>query len=179
MSGWLYLIKNGGLYKIGITNNFENRMRQLKPDYVVSKLYSVEFKKLEREFHKRYKKVRIPQTEYFRLDEKQINEIIHRISRFHFSKKIIFYMFIKIALVLFLVFSLIFLFISLYINDIKNVLYISLLYMEKISFLLSFIYLFIKSNKYLSFINEFKFRTLRAAFFLLFALAFKLSPASL
>ena len=28
MSGWLYLIKNKDLYKIGITKNLENRMRE-------------------------------------------------------------------------------------------------------------------------------------------------------
>ena len=75
MTGWLYLIKNGDLYKIGITSNFDRRMRQLKPDCIVAKLYSKEFKKLERELHKKYKNVRIPQTEYFRLDHFQINEI--------------------------------------------------------------------------------------------------------
>ena len=78
MSGWLYLIRNKDLYKIGITKNFENRMRQLKPDYIVAKLYSRDFKQLEKELHKRYKKVRIPQTEYFRLDQKQIKQI-HKI----------------------------------------------------------------------------------------------------
>ena len=68
MSGWLYLIRNRDLYKIGITKNFENRMRQLKPDNVVAKYYTADFVKLERELHNRYKKFRIPQTEYFRLE---------------------------------------------------------------------------------------------------------------
>ena len=72
MSGWVYLIKNGDLYKIGITKNIDKRMRQLKPDYVVAKLYSCQFRELEREFHKRYKNVRIPQTEYFSLEHKQL-----------------------------------------------------------------------------------------------------------
>ena len=49
MSGWLYLIRNRDLYKIGITKNFENRMRQLKPNNVVAKFYSPDFVKLERE----------------------------------------------------------------------------------------------------------------------------------
>ena len=69
MSGWLYLIRNRDLYKIGITKNFENRMRQLKPDNVVAKFYTADFVKLERELHNRYKKFRIPQTEYFRLEQ--------------------------------------------------------------------------------------------------------------
>ena len=55
MSGWLYLIRNRDLYKIGITKNFENRMRQLKPDNVVAKFYTADFVKLERELHNRYK----------------------------------------------------------------------------------------------------------------------------
>jgi len=79
MSGWLYLIRNRDLYKIGITKNFENRMRQLKPDNVVAKFYTADFVKLERELHNRYKKYRIPQTEYFRLENSHIKEIKKRI----------------------------------------------------------------------------------------------------
>ena len=48
MSGWLYIIRNGDLYKIGITKNIEQSMRQLRPDYIVSKLFSSDFKQLER-----------------------------------------------------------------------------------------------------------------------------------
>ena len=72
MSGWLYIIRNGDLYKIGITKNFDNRMRQLKPDKVISKLYTTNFKQLEKDFHKKYHDVRIPQTEYFRLTDHQL-----------------------------------------------------------------------------------------------------------
>ena len=75
MSGWLYLIRNRDLYKIGITKNFENRMKQLKPDNVVAKFYTDDFVKLERELHNRYKNLRIPQTEYFRLENFHIKEI--------------------------------------------------------------------------------------------------------
>ena len=75
MRGWLYLIRNRDLYKIGITKNFDNRMRQLKPDNVIIKLYTKDFLKLERELHNRYKKYRIPQTEYFRLKDYHLKEI--------------------------------------------------------------------------------------------------------
>ena len=81
MKGWLYLIRNGDLYKIGITRNFDNRMRQLKADEIIVRLYSSEFKKLERELHKRYRNVRIPQTEYFRLGHKEIRDIKKRINK--------------------------------------------------------------------------------------------------
>ena len=81
MSGWLYLIRNRDLYKIVITKNIENRMRQLKPDNVVAKLYTQDFFKLERELHNRYKKFRIPQTEYFRLENCHLKEIKQRICK--------------------------------------------------------------------------------------------------
>ena len=79
MNGWLYLIRNRDIYKIGITKNFKNRMQQLKPDSVIVKLYSRDFIKLERELHNRYKKYRIPQTEYFRLNVDHVNEIKQRV----------------------------------------------------------------------------------------------------
>ena len=67
MSGFVYLIRNKDLYKIGITQNLEQRMKALKPDEIVSTLETDDFEKLEKKLHKKYKSVRIPQTEYFRL----------------------------------------------------------------------------------------------------------------
>tara|TARA_Y100001968_G_scaffold265679_1_gene254936 strand:+ start:372 stop:911 length:540 start_codon:yes stop_codon:yes gene_type:complete len=173
MSGWLYLIKNGDLYKIGITKNIENRMRQLKPDLLVSKLYSKDFRKLEREFHKRYKNVRIPQTEYFRLDNKQIKDIKQRIRKFNYPFSITFGILINSFCILLLLSLLVIFFTSLTNNDIENILFISLHTMEKISFIISFLYLFIKSDMYLSFMNELKFRSSRVIIFILFGLIFR------
>ena len=95
MSGWLYLIRNRDLYKIGITKNFDNRMRQLKPDYVVTKLYTRDFMKLEKELHNRYEKFRIPQTEYFRLKEYHLKQIKQRISKLDYPMSLIIEIFIK------------------------------------------------------------------------------------
>ena len=67
MRGFVYLIRNKDLYKIGITQNLEQRMKALKPDEIVSTLETDDFEKLEKKLHKKYKSVRIPQTEYFRL----------------------------------------------------------------------------------------------------------------
>ena len=72
MSGWVYLIRNKDLHKIGITENLEQRMKQLKPDAIVSTLETEYFESLEKELHKRYKNVRIPQSEYFRLNYEQL-----------------------------------------------------------------------------------------------------------
>ena len=173
MNGWLYLIKNGNLYKIGITRHFDNRMRQLKPDNVVVKLYSSEFKLLEREFHKRYKNVRIPQTEYFRLDHRQIRQIKRRIRKFYYPKRMTLDIFMSSMSLLLLLFSFVFLYKFLFINDIPHVLLRSFQWMEFISFGLSFFSLFIKSNRYLSAFNELKFRLSRFCIFVLFAYLFR------
>ena len=113
MKGWLYLIRNRDLYKIGITKNFESRMRQLKPDNVVAKSYSNDFMKLERELHIRYKKLRIPQTEYFRLKKNHIKEIKIIISQLCYPKSIILEMFIKSLLLIQLIFLLVLIFLYL------------------------------------------------------------------
>ena len=104
MKGWLYLIRNRDLYKIGITKNYESRMRQLKPDSVVAKLYTSNFIKLERELHHRYKNFRIPQTEYFRLEKQHLKEIKHLISSLQYSNITIFWLFTKSSIFLLLFF---------------------------------------------------------------------------
>ena len=173
MSGWLYLIRNRDLYKIGITKNFENRMRQLKPDKVVAKFYSTDFVKLERELHHRYKKFRIPQTEYFRLENSHVKEIKQRIYILNYPLSLTFEICIK-SILLLLLFFFIVVVISLYINDLSMATYNSLFWMQRISFGLAFISLFVYSGKYLSFWNELKYRSTRLIIFLFFSFLFRL-----
>ena len=173
MSGWLYLIRNRDLYKIGITKNFHNRMRQLKPDNVVAKIYSKDFLKLERELHKRYKKFRIPQTEYFRLENNEVKEIKQRISRLDFPTGIIFGIFIKSFLLLLFIYVVVVIIISLNINDENIVIFKSLRLMERISFGLSILALITHSGKYLSFFNEVKYRLCKLIILTLFAVIFR------
>ena len=170
MKGWLYIIKNGDLYKIGITKNLDRRMRELKPDYVIAKIYSRDFKDLEKEIHNRFKNFRIPQTEYFRLDHTQIREIKQRISKLNYPIIIIF---IELTLILLFLFLIIFLFLSLYINSLNTVFFNTLLCMENISFCLSFLSFFIKSKKYFDLLSEFNFRLTRFFILILFAFFFK------
>ncbi len=179
MSGWLYLIRNRDLYKIGITKNFEKRMRQLKPDNVVAKLYTKDFIKLERELHKRYKKFRIPQTEYFRLDDYHLKEIKQRISKLDYPMIMIFFIFIKSLLFILLSFFLIIIFVSLNINDINIILNKSILLMERISFVSSFLSLFFNSGKYLSVLSESKYRFIRLINFIFFAFIFRIASGFL
>ena len=175
MSGWLYLIRNRDLYKIGITKNFENRMRQLKPDNVVAKFYTADFVKLERELHNRYKKFRIPQTEYFRLEKSHIKEIKQRISILNYPLSLTFGICLKSILLLFLIFFLTLVVISLYINNLNLAISKSLLWIERISFGLAFISLCVNSGKYLCFWNELKYRCTRLIIFILFSLLFRLA----
>ncbi len=179
MSGWLYLIRNRDLYKIGITKNLENRMRQLKPDNVVGKLYTRDFLKLERELHNRYKKFRIPQTEYFRLEDNHLNEIKQRIFKLEYPLSIYLQIFIKSLLLIILIFFLLFLLLFLNINDNNIILLKSLLWMERITFGYSFISLFVYSGKYLSFLNELKYRFSRLIVFIIFSYIFRIASVFL
>ena len=175
MSGWLYLIRNRDLYKIGITKNLQNRMRQLKPDTVVAKFYTADFVKLERELHNRYKKLRIPQTEYFRLENSHIKEIKKRISILNYPLSVTFGICIKSILFLLFIFFLTLLVISLYINDLNMAISKSLYWIERISFGLASISLFVNSAKYLSFWNELKYRFTRLIIFIVFSFLFRLA----
>ncbi len=175
MTGWLYLIRNRDLYKIGITKNFENRMRQLKPDKVIAKLYTTNFVKLERELHKRYKKYRIPQTEYFRLKDYHLKEIRKRISKLDFSISLILGILIKSIFFTILIFLLTLIFLSLNINDKDIIILKSIKLMETILFGYSLLSIFFHSGLYLSFFSELKYRLSRSSFFILFAFFFRIA----
>ena len=80
MAGIVYLIRNGDLHKIGTTKNLQRRMKQLKPDEIVKTLETTKFRAIEKELHRKYRDVRLPQTEYFRLTDQQLAECIRRLS---------------------------------------------------------------------------------------------------
>ena len=73
--GFVYLIRNKDIYKIGITENTLRRFGQLKPDEVINVVKCSNYRKLEKELHKKFKKYRIPQTEYFRFNQQQVEEV--------------------------------------------------------------------------------------------------------
>ncbi len=173
MYGWLYLIKNGDLYKIGITRKFKSRMVQLKPDKVLVKLYTNEFKQLERELHKRYKSVRIPQTEYFRLNRLQIKDLKKIVNRYYNPLSTTIWIFLRVLCLLIITFLVVILLKLLIINELQEVFRSSFHLMGKISFGLSLISLIFKSDRYYSFLNEFKFRFTRLSVFILFACIFR------
>ena len=73
--GFVYLIRNEDIYKIGITDNLLRRFNQLKPDEVLNVVRCSNFEKLEKDLHKKFKEYRIPQTEYFRLSKTKIEQV--------------------------------------------------------------------------------------------------------
>ena len=73
--GFVYLIRNEDIYKIGITDNLLRRFNQLKPDEVLNVVRCSNFEKLEKDLHKKFKEFRIPQTEYFRLNNNQLEQV--------------------------------------------------------------------------------------------------------
>lgn len=76
--GFVYFVRNGDLCKIGITENLLRRMDQLKPDEVLNVVRCSNYEELERTLHKRFRDVRLPQTEYFRLSDEQVQKV-HRL----------------------------------------------------------------------------------------------------
>lgn len=79
--GYVYMIRNGDLYKIGRTDNLQRRLKQLQPCTVVQTLETDRSRDLEYELHKKYKSKRLPQTEYFRLSESQVEKVAVALGR--------------------------------------------------------------------------------------------------
>ena len=73
--GYVYFIRNGNLHKIGITEDLVRRFKELAPDEILNVVRCENYDEVEKTLHARYKKVRLPQTEYFRLDDSQIAEV--------------------------------------------------------------------------------------------------------
>ena len=73
--GYVYLIRNGDLYKIGHTENLERRLKQLQPCVLIQSLVTDRSLNLKQELHKRFQSLRLPQTEYFRLNDYQVEQV--------------------------------------------------------------------------------------------------------
>tara|TARA_Y100001968_G_scaffold217938_1_gene200587 strand:- start:66536 stop:67078 length:543 start_codon:yes stop_codon:yes gene_type:complete len=72
MAGYVYLVRNKDLFKIGRTNNLQRIFKSLKPDEIVKTLETEYPRALEARLLRRYKSKRIPDSEYFRLSKKQV-----------------------------------------------------------------------------------------------------------
>mgnify|MGYP001301861800 CR=1 FL=1 len=73
MSEFVYLMKNGDLYKLGCSSDLESEAIKMKPGKIISSLKTNEPKSFEARLLRIYKKKRIPDTNYFRLSESEVD----------------------------------------------------------------------------------------------------------
>ena len=73
MSGFVYLMKNGDLYKLGCTSDLKSEASKMKPGEIISSYKTKDPKAFEVRLLRLYKKKRIPDTHYFRLSESEVN----------------------------------------------------------------------------------------------------------
>ena len=73
MSGFVYLMKNGDLYKLGCATNLKVEASKMKPGEIISSFKTNDPKSFEVRLLRLYKKKRIPDTNYFRLSESEVD----------------------------------------------------------------------------------------------------------
>ena len=73
MSEFVYLMKNGDLYKLGCSSNLESEAIKMKPGQIISSFRTKDPKSFEARLLRIYKKKRIPDTNYFRLSESEVD----------------------------------------------------------------------------------------------------------
>jgi hypothetical protein len=75
--GFVYFVRNGDLHKIGITENLLRRFGELQPDEVLNVVRCRNFQEVERKLHSEFRAIRLPQTEYFRMQPSHVEETHH------------------------------------------------------------------------------------------------------
>ncbi len=73
MSEFVYLMKNGDLYKVGSTSDLQREASKMKPGEIISSFETQDSKSFEARLLRLYKKKRIPDTNYFRLSESEVD----------------------------------------------------------------------------------------------------------
>ena len=87
-SGYVYLVTHSnaqGLHKIGLTRNPEQRTNQLGGDdcTVVAMVMCIDTERLENDLHKRFKRNRIPQSEWFNLSKEELSSVCEVLLKAH------------------------------------------------------------------------------------------------
>jgi hypothetical protein len=78
--GFVYFVRNGDLFKIGITENLLRRLSELQPDEVLNVVRCKNFQEVEKRIHAEFRQIRLPQTEYFRMQADHVekaHELLH------------------------------------------------------------------------------------------------------
>ena len=74
MSGYVYLIRVGDLYRIGKAENLDKKLKKLRPDELLSSILTKEPETLEARLLRKYRYQRIPDTGYLKLSKNQLSE---------------------------------------------------------------------------------------------------------
>ena len=72
MSGYVYLIRVGDLYRIDNTDNLQKKIKKLNPDELLFSILTKEPETLKARLLRKYKYQRIPETGYLRLSKRQL-----------------------------------------------------------------------------------------------------------
>ena len=84
-TGYLYLLKNNilGGYKIGITTAPKSRFKALAVGTKATLIgyWQLDaYRELEKQLHKEYADLRVPQSEWFNLSDQEIRDVIQKIT---------------------------------------------------------------------------------------------------
>jgi hypothetical protein len=84
-TGYLYLLKNNilGGYKVGITTAPTSRFRALgvgSKSTLIGYWQLNAYRELEKQLHKEYAGLRVPQSEWFNLSDQDIRDVIQKIT---------------------------------------------------------------------------------------------------
>ena len=74
MSSYVFLIKNGDLFNIGVTNNLEKTIIDLKPGELLAFLKTEKPESLIKNLRRIYMDNRLPGSDYYRLTNSQVKE---------------------------------------------------------------------------------------------------------
>ena len=81
MPEYIYLIRNGDLYNIGLTESLTNAKVLLAPGVLEASLQTNDAKVILQILQKNYSDKRLPQSNYFRLSKAQFNECKQKIQK--------------------------------------------------------------------------------------------------
>ena len=74
MSGYVYLIRVGDLYRIDKTDNLQKKIKKLNPDELLFSILTKEPETLKARLLRKYRYQRIPETGYLRLSKRQLSD---------------------------------------------------------------------------------------------------------
>lgn len=74
--GYVYVVTLFRMHKIGRTDNLQRRMEQLRPATLVGKKTTNRSRDLEADLHKRFERKRLPQSEWFYLTAREVEECL-------------------------------------------------------------------------------------------------------